>query len=122
MIQQPVSTKRRAATTSRPGRPRSATAHKAIFQAAVALFIEQGFEGMSVEAVAARAGVGKATIYRRWLSKEGLVIDGVARIFVEPANPNAGSVRDDFVESGRELHILMSTSPTERYSPAWRPR
>jgi AcrR family transcriptional regulator len=69
MIRPSVSTKRRATTGPRPGRPRSAMAHEAILNAAVALFIEQGFEGMSVEAVAAKARVGKATIYRRWLSK-----------------------------------------------------
>jgi AcrR family transcriptional regulator len=68
----------------RPGRPRSSTAHEAIVQSAVVLFIEQGFEGMSLEAVASRAGVGKATIYRRWSSKEDLVIDAVARVFAEP--------------------------------------
>jgi AcrR family transcriptional regulator len=101
----------------RPGRPRSAKANEAILNAAVALFIAQGFEGMSVEAVAARAGVGKATIYRRWLSKEELVIDAVARIFAEPATPNTGRVRDDLVESGRELQVLMSASPTGEVFP-----
>jgi AcrR family transcriptional regulator len=117
MIEPSVSTKHRATTAPRPGRPRSATAHEAILQAAVALFIEQGFEGMSVEAVAARAGVGKATIYRRWLSKEDLVIDAVARVFAEPARPNTGNVRDDLVQVGRELQVLMSASPTGEVFP-----
>jgi AcrR family transcriptional regulator len=113
-----ASAERRApAAAPRSGRPRSAMAHEAILQAAVALFIEQGFEGMSVEAVAASAGVGKATIYRRWLSKEDLVIDAVARIFAEPVTPNTGSVRDDLVASGRELQVLMSASPTGEVFP-----
>jgi AcrR family transcriptional regulator len=113
----PLSTHRRAATAPRPGRPRSATAHEAILQAAVALFIEQGFEGMSLEAVASRAGVGKATIYRRWSSKEDLVIDAVARVFAEPAAPDTGNVRNDLVQSGRELQVLMSASPTGEVFP-----
>jgi AcrR family transcriptional regulator len=117
MMQQSLSTHDRAAPSPRPGRPRSATAHEAILQAAVVLFIEQGFEGMSVEAVAARAGVGKATIYRRWSSKEALVIDAVARVFAEPAAPDTGSVRDDLVQSGRELQVLISTSPTGEVFP-----
>jgi AcrR family transcriptional regulator len=83
----------------------------------VALFIEQGFEGMSVEAVAARAGVGKATIYRRWPSKEELVIDAVTQVFAEAATPDTGKVRDDLVQSGRELHVLMSSSPTGEVFP-----
>ena len=46
----------------RPGRPRSEQAEQAIIEATLDLFAEQGFEGVCVEAVAARAGVGKATI------------------------------------------------------------
>jgi AcrR family transcriptional regulator len=118
MTQPSASTKRRAATGARPpGRPRSAAAHEAILHSAVALFIEQGFEGMSVEGVAARAGVGKATIYRRWPSKEELVIDAVTQVFAEAATPDTGTVRDDLVQSGRELHVLMSSSLTGEVFP-----
>ena len=105
----------------RPGRPRSAAAHEAILRAAVALFIEQGFEGMSVEGVAARAGVGKATIYRRWPSKEELVMDAIIRVFEEPAGPDTGSVRDDLVQASRELAALMSTSPAGEVFPRMAP-
>lgn len=96
----------------RPGRPRSHRAHQAILQAAVALFIDEGFAGMSVEAVAARAGVGKATIYRRWPSKEELVVDAIAQVFAEAPRPDTGNVRNDLVQLGRELHGLMSSSVT----------
>ena len=58
----------------RPGRPRSATADQAILDAALELFVEAGLEGLAVEQVAARAGVGKATIYRRYPGKIDLVI------------------------------------------------
>ena len=56
-----------------PGRPRSAASHEAILRATLELLGEKGFSGMSMDAVAARAGVSKATIYRRWKSKEELV-------------------------------------------------
>jgi AcrR family transcriptional regulator len=59
----------------RRGRPRSARAHRAILDAALSLLVEEGYDTMSIEAVAERAGVGKATIYRRWDSKEELVAD-----------------------------------------------
>jgi AcrR family transcriptional regulator len=94
----------------RPGRPRSAQAHQAILDAAVALFIEQGLEGMSVEAVAARAGTGKTTIYRRWPSKEDLVIDAIAQVLAAAPTTDSGSVREDLLGLGRELHGLMSSS------------
>ena len=104
-------------TGRRPGRPRSANVHSAILDAAVTLFVKKGFEGMSVEAVAAEAGVGKTTIYRRWRSKEELVVDAVAERFAEPSAPDTGNVRDDLVESTRELHLLMSSSRTGAVFP-----
>jgi AcrR family transcriptional regulator len=100
-----------------PGRPRSATAHAAILDSAVALFVERGFDGMSIEGVAAKAGVGKATIYRRWPTKEHLVVDAVARVFTEVARPDTGNVRQDLIESVRELHALMSSSLTGKVFP-----
>ena len=54
------------------GRPRSDRAHQAILEAARAELVEHGFSRLKLEHVAARAGVGKATIYRRWPSKEAL--------------------------------------------------
>ncbi len=56
----------------RSGRPRSAAAHRAILDAARAELVEVGFTRLRLETVATRAGVGKATIYRRWASKEAL--------------------------------------------------
>src|SRR5262245_19518819 len=96
----------------RPGRPRSAAAHEAIRRAAITLFIEQGPEAMSIEAVAANAGVGKAAIYRRWPSKEELVIDAVIEVFAEASSPDTGNVRDDLVQSTKDLQALMASSPT----------
>ena len=85
-----------AADTRRPGRPRSAEAHAAILRAAVELAATDGLRGLSMEAIAARAGVGKATIYRRWKTKEDAVRGGDALDrAVIPDVPDTGTVRGD---------------------------
>ena len=62
------------------GRPRSEEAHQAILDATLTLLVESGFSALTVEGVAARAGVGKATIYRRWPSKLHLVIEAFSQL------------------------------------------
>jgi AcrR family transcriptional regulator len=63
------------AARRRAGRPRSEQANRDILDAARDLLVEEGFTRLRLEHVAARAGVGKATIYRRWPSKEALTLD-----------------------------------------------
>lgn len=67
-------------SAGRAGRPRSDKAHQAILDAARELLIEKGFAAMRLEHVAAQAGVGKATIYRRWASKEALAQELLAQL------------------------------------------
>ena len=62
------------------GRPRSEVAHQAILDATLALLGEVGFSALTVEGVAQRAGVGKATIYRRWPSKLPLVVEAFGEL------------------------------------------
>jgi AcrR family transcriptional regulator len=81
----------------RPGRPRSEQAEQAIIEATLDLFAEQGFEGVCVEAVAARAGVGKATIYRRWPNKEELLLAAFGSLKSPFPEPIGVSVRDDLL-------------------------
>jgi AcrR family transcriptional regulator len=59
----------------RRGRPRSDEAHRAILDATRELIVAGGFAHLRLEHVAARAGVGKATIYRHWPSKEALALE-----------------------------------------------
>ena len=80
------------------GRPRSQEADRAILTAARDLLAERGLAAMSIEEVAARAGVGKATIYRRWPSKGLLALDAfVASFREEQPLPDTGSLRDDLL-------------------------
>src|SRR6266704_2718003 len=86
-----------------PGRPRSERAHEAILEATLDLLLEEGFTRMSIEAVATRAGVGKATIYRRWPSKADLVVEAVACRKEQPfVDPDSGGVREDLVSLARQ--------------------
>jgi AcrR family transcriptional regulator len=81
-----------------PGRPRNAQADRAIIQAVFDLLSSgQSADALSIEAVAAKAGVGKATIYRRWPNKEALLVDAVATMKGPLPEPVGESVRDDLV-------------------------
>lgn len=78
-----------------PGRPRSARSHQAMLQATLELLAEVGFEAMSIEAIASRAGVGKTTIYRRYSGKAELVADAIESIREEIVIPDTGSLWGD---------------------------
>ncbi len=66
------------------GRPRSTEADEAIAHAALALLGETGFEGVTVEAVAARAGVAKSTVYRRYPGKPELLVEVIRQPSAHP--------------------------------------
>ena len=94
----------------RPGRPRSQSAQRAILDAALDLLAAEGFERMSIEAVAARAGVGKTTIYRWWTSKDDLVIDAMENLIADVQPPDTGSVRGDLVELILQIERVMTST------------
>ena len=79
------------------GRPRRAGADEAILSATLALLSEAGVAGLSMDVVAHRAGVGKATIYRRWDSKEALILDTLRMMSAPLPVPDEGTVREDLV-------------------------
>jgi AcrR family transcriptional regulator len=65
------------------GRPRRAAARQAIIDSALQLLAERGFQAATIEAIALRAGVGRNTIYRRWPSKEGLIVDALRELLAD---------------------------------------
>lgn len=80
----------------RTGRPRSADADRAIMAATRAALAELGWGKLTLGDVAARAGVAKTTLYRRWAGKNELVVDAVAALFEERLDlPDLGSLRAD---------------------------
>src|SRR3954465_15306023 len=84
-----------AATTPRPGRPRDERASQAILQAALGQLLERGYGGMSMEGVAAAAGVGKPAIYRRHRNKAELVAAAIRAILPALDLPDTGATRED---------------------------
>lgn len=78
-----------------PGRPRSVKSHQAMLRATLELLAEVGFDALSIEAIAARAGVGKSTIYRRYTCKEDLIADAIENIREDVAIPDTGNLWGD---------------------------
>jgi AcrR family transcriptional regulator len=77
-----------------PGRPRDEAIDAAILEATVDELIERGFPGLSMEAIAARAGVAKTTLYRRWASTTDLAMDAMRALKQgESQPPQADSAR-----------------------------
>ncbi len=97
---------------SRGGRPRDPSRDGVIRAAILRLLAEVGYGALTMDAVAAEAGVGKATIYRRWRTKQDLVVDTISDINRAIATPpDTGSVEGD-------VRALMDLVVTTVQSPA----
>jgi AcrR family transcriptional regulator len=112
------------------GRKRDHTRDPEILQCAVDVLAEEGYDGMTIEMVAARAKAGKATLYRRWSSKSELVIDAVAcmkKADTDPAKlPDTGTLRGDLValikphsieDSEKKLKVMTGLASLLARSP-----
>ncbi|WP_409330159.1 TetR/AcrR family transcriptional regulator [Trujillonella humicola] len=85
--------------TSRGGRPRDPSRDGVIREAILRLLGDVGYGALTMDAVAAEAGVGKATIYRRWRTKQDLVVDTVSVMNQSLATPvDTGSLEGDIRE------------------------
>jgi AcrR family transcriptional regulator len=109
----PVEGARRA-----PGRPRSLEADEAILEAAVDVFAEVGLESLTMEGVAARAGVSKNTVYRRYPNKLDLVVSAV-RCYtnVGAPPPDTGTTRGDVQALVDDLVAIVTNTPMGRMLP-----
>jgi AcrR family transcriptional regulator len=86
--------------------------------AVVELLTEVGFGGLTIDAVAHRAGVGKATIYRRWDGKEQLVLDALAAGRIPVPQPDTGTLRDDLLAYYLPLADIEAQQGAVRLMPA----
>ncbi|MBS1787720.1 MAG: TetR/AcrR family transcriptional regulator [Acidobacteria bacterium] len=85
-----------ACESKQPGRPRCPLTHQNILKAARELVEEVGFDSLTIEGIAARAGVGKTTIYRRWPNKANIVLDAFFEDLVPSVSfSDTGNVRED---------------------------
>lgn len=79
-----------------PGRPRDAEREQALLNAAIGVLGERGYGALTIDEVVTRAGSSKATVYRRWMSKEELVVDALTRLADEAVTlPDTGSLVGD---------------------------
>jgi AcrR family transcriptional regulator len=120
------------------GRPRSARAHRSVLDAAVALFAEHGIDGTSMDAIARRSGVSKATIYKHWPNKDALaleMLDHLHRLDDWPDTQSADvmaditdllarrpSPRTATLRAKIMPHLMAYASRHEGFHKAWRAR
>ncbi|MBF4573876.1 TetR/AcrR family transcriptional regulator [Herbiconiux sp. VKM Ac-1786] len=114
----------------RPGRRRDHSRDPEILDAAIEVLAEEGYDGMTMEMVAARAKAGKATLYRRWPSKGELVVDAVACMKSRDLDvdnlPDTGTLRGDLVamikprtleEADRKMQVMAGLMSVLSRSP-----
>ncbi|MFG3050672.1 TetR/AcrR family transcriptional regulator [Kitasatospora sp. NPDC048239] len=99
--------------TRAKGRPRSAAADRAILDATRETLAELGWGGLTMGHVATRAKVAKTTLYRRWPSKNELVVDAVASLFDELVMPDLGSLRADIEAVVAQFADLLARPETQ---------
>lgn len=94
--------------TRSAGRPADPELESRVFEAALEIYAEVGWASFTLSAVSARANTGKAAIYRRWSSKEDLIVDAILSIDAEPI-PDTGSIREDLIATVEaELRSYLS--------------
>lgn len=111
-----------------PGRPLDPAIDEQLLRTTQDLLVEEGFERLTMDAVARRCGASKATIYRRWPSKTALVVAAAAALFQAPEVPDTGELRQDllacgqaYVErEGRNAQVLASVLSAARHDPVLR--
>jgi AcrR family transcriptional regulator len=100
-----------------PGRPRRASADDAIVGAALRLVAERGFRAATMDAIVARAGVGKNTVYRRWSSKEDLIADAIGTLTAELVPQGGDDVYELLLAQARDLERVFADPLLGRVLP-----
>jgi AcrR family transcriptional regulator len=112
-----MTTRSRHGRARRPGRPREEATEQAITAAARKVLADKGVARMSMEHVAARAGVAKSTLYRRWPSKIELAVHAVAATFDEIVIEDHGSLAADMRAGiGEAARLLRDPSTGGAYA------
>lgn len=108
----------RSSSAARPvGRPRSSSADQAILEAAVALLAEVGVNGLTMSAVVERSGVARATVYRRYPTREDLTAAALARIKGREPFPLSGDLGTDIARGVHQAAAVLSSPEMRRVLP-----
>ena len=97
-------------TKRKPGRPRSIRSEEAIIKTAMKLLASEGYVGVTLSKVAARARTSKATIYRRWPTKEHLIVEAFKR-WPTLAPHDCGSLLEDLLDLHRQFLQVLHRPP-----------
>jgi AcrR family transcriptional regulator len=100
-----------------PGRPRDASADRAIMEATVALIAEVGMEQTTVSAVVARSGVARATVYRRWPTREALIDAALSQVKGRPPFPLSGDLETDLARAVEQVRVVFAEPTFQAFLP-----
>ncbi len=120
-------------------RTRSSEAHEKVLEAALALFGECGIDAASMDAIARKSGVSKATIYKHWQDKDALALEALSLMFglnEEPPKFDSGELRQDLVDAltyqpaperqqmqNRMMpHVMAYAARNQKFGEQWRSR
>lgn len=99
------------------GRPRQPDTDRKVLKATLDAFVQDGYAGMSVEGIAEEAGIAKTTIYRRWPSKDKLVLAAIQSLFQEWEIPDTGDLEADLLTLVRRAHHTITRTQAGRILP-----
>jgi AcrR family transcriptional regulator len=106
-----MSARERAEPTQRTAKgTRNARSHRAILSATNQLLAEVGYSALTIEGVAARAGVGKATVYRWWPSKGALTVEALVDTGSAPRTQDTADLRADLIDAVDRVVDMLTTS------------
>ncbi len=104
----------RTSRSRQPGRPRDPSYDRVILDATLQILFEKGYKGLTIDGVAAKTGMGRPTIYRRWPSKAALVIAALADLVGLSPTPDTGTLRGDLLAFQRQQVRLMNSPESRR--------
>jgi len=103
--------------TTSAASPRTERSKAAILSATLDMLAEEGVGGLTVDAVAARAGVGKATVYRHWSSRAELILDAISSLVLDDEAVEHGGLREDLEAAYDRIVKVCGTSTIARVLP-----
>lgn len=92
-----------------PGRPRDASIDREVVTALLELVKEMGVGAVTVDAIAERAGVSKASIYRRWDSKEAMLVDGLATLASDSPIPTGDDILSSLTQLLEQMNDFLNS-------------
>ncbi|MEZ5176558.1 MAG: TetR/AcrR family transcriptional regulator [Acidimicrobiia bacterium] len=97
-------------STPPPGRPRDESVDRRVIDATMSLLADEGPSSLTIESIALRAGVSKSSIYRRWSSKDEIIVAAIGTIAAQVTVAATGNLRADLVRALDGLRSLVSDS------------